>query len=144
MEEPTVSAKITTLTAFAFTAPFHSRRDDEAKTRTRASRHTLANQVELGPTATGDLTLLLTAIQTTCRFIAHNVRRAKLVNLFGAFSSCSSLVLQNLEVLHAIVKSIGAAGNVNVQGEDQKKLDILAFASSCLRVMFISGVHIPF
>lgn len=31
--------------------------------------------------ATGDLTLLLTAIQTTCKFIATNVRRAGLLNL---------------------------------------------------------------
>lgn len=52
--------------------------------------------------ATGDLTLLLTAIQTTCKFIATNVRRASLLNL------------------------IGVAGTANVQGEDQKKLDILS------------------
>lgn len=31
--------------------------------------------------ATGDLTILLTAIQTTCKFIATNVRRAGLLNL---------------------------------------------------------------
>ncbi|GAA5900261.1 fructose 1,6-bisphosphate 1-phosphatase [Sporobolomyces salmoneus] len=52
--------------------------------------------------ATGDLTLLLTAIQTTCKFISTNVRRAGLINLMGV------------------------AGSSNVQGEDQKKLDILS------------------
>ncbi|KAK4058760.1 Fructose-1,6-bisphosphatase [Microbotryomycetes sp. JL221] len=52
--------------------------------------------------ATGDLTILLTAVQTTCKFIATNVRRAGLLNL------------------------IGAAGTTNVQGEGQKKLDILS------------------
>jgi len=64
--------------------------------------HTLAAQADLGEKATGDLTLLLTAIQTTCKSIAFNVRRATLLNL------------------------IGAAGTANVQGEDQKKLDIIS------------------
>ncbi|ORY58664.1 fructose-1,6-bisphosphatase [Leucosporidium creatinivorum] len=54
------------------------------------------------PESTGDLTILLTAVQTTCKFIATNVRRAGLLNL------------------------IGVAGTANVQGEDQKKLDILS------------------
>ncbi|BGP22859.1 Fructose-1,6-bisphosphatase [Rhodotorula toruloides] len=63
--------------------------------------HVLSQQ-QRHPIATGDLTLLLTAIQTTCKFISTNVRRAGLLNL------------------------IGAAGSANVQGEDQKKLDILS------------------
>ncbi|GAA5833174.1 hypothetical protein JCM11251_005167 [Rhodosporidiobolus azoricus] len=63
--------------------------------------HVLSQQ-QRHPIATGDLTLLLTAIQTTCKFISTNVRRAGLLNL------------------------IGAAGTANVQGEDQKKLDILS------------------
>ena len=37
--------------------------------------------MRLGPVATGDLTLLLTAIQTTSKFIATNVRKARLINL---------------------------------------------------------------
>ncbi|CAO1624468.1 unnamed protein product [Parajaminaea phylloscopi] len=52
--------------------------------------------------ASGDLTILLSSLQTTCKFIESNVRKASLINL------------------------IGAAGNTNVQGEDQKKLDILS------------------
>jgi len=58
--------------------------------------------MRLGATATGDLTLLLTAIQVTSKFIATNVRRARLINL------------------------VGLAGETNVQGEEQKKLDILS------------------
>jgi len=38
----------------------------------------------LGKKATGDLTLLLTALQTTCKTIAMNVRRARLLNLWAA------------------------------------------------------------
>jgi len=66
------------------------------------TRHVLSEQFRLGSTATGDLTLLLTAIQVTSKFIATNVRKARLINL------------------------IGLAGETNVQGEDQKKLDVLS------------------
>ncbi|WFD33754.1 fructose-bisphosphatase [Malassezia cuniculi] len=52
--------------------------------------------------ATGELTLLLNSLQTTCKFIENMVRKARLINL------------------------VGAAGNQNVQGEDQKKLDVLS------------------
>jgi len=64
--------------------------------------HTLQQQASLGDKATGDLTLLLQAIQTTCKTIAMNVRRARLLNL------------------------IGVAGTANESGEDQKKLDVLS------------------
>ena len=45
-------------------------------------RHILADQLRLGPAATGDLTLLLNAIQLTSKFIATNVRKARLINLY--------------------------------------------------------------
>jgi fructose-1,6-bisphosphatase I len=54
------------------------------------------------PEATGDLTLLLTAIQFGCKFVASKVKQAGLVNL------------------------LGLTGTANVQGEDVKKLDVLA------------------
>ncbi|KAH8117596.1 inositol phosphatase [Phellopilus nigrolimitatus] len=66
------------------------------------TRHILGDQLRLGAAATGDLTLLLNAIQTTSKFIATNVRKARLINL------------------------IGLAGETNVQGEEQKKLDVLS------------------
>lgn len=50
------------------------------RTRDPAS-HVLSDQFSLGAAATGDLTLLLTAIQTTSKFIATNVRKARLINL---------------------------------------------------------------
>lgn len=46
------------------------------------SRHVLHDQLRLGAAATGDLTLLLTAIQVTSKFIATNVRKARLINLW--------------------------------------------------------------
>jgi len=66
------------------------------------TRHVLDEQLRLGSDVTGDLTLLLTAIQVTSKFLAHNVRKARLINL------------------------VGLAGETNVQGEDQKKLDVLS------------------
>ncbi|KAM0753581.1 inositol phosphatase [Meredithblackwellia eburnea MCA 4105] len=64
--------------------------------------HVLEGQHAVGAAATGDLTLLLSAVQTTCKVSTLTVRRASLLNL------------------------IGAAGTANVQGEDQKKLDVLS------------------
>ncbi|KAG9056563.1 Fructose-1,6-bisphosphatase [Serendipita sp. 407] len=66
------------------------------------TRHILAEQSRLGSRATGDLTMLLNAIQLTSKFIATNVRKARLINL------------------------VGLAGETNVQGEEQKKLDVLS------------------
>ncbi|EST05488.1 Fructose-1,6-bisphosphatase class 1/Sedoheputulose-1,7-bisphosphatase [Kalmanozyma brasiliensis GHG001] len=68
------------------------------------TRHVLTEgfKVRRESAASGDLTILLSSLQTTCKFIESNVRKASLINL------------------------IGAAGNTNVQGEDQKKLDVLS------------------
>ncbi|KZT35476.1 inositol phosphatase, partial [Sistotremastrum suecicum HHB10207 ss-3] len=66
------------------------------------TRDVLGEQFRLGAEATGDLTLLLTAIQVTSKFIATNVRKARLINL------------------------VGLAGDTNASGEEQKKLDVLS------------------
>jgi hypothetical protein len=52
------------------------------------SSHILSEQIRLGPAATGDLTLLLNSIGFASKFIASNVRKARLINLFVP-SSCS-------------------------------------------------------
>lgn len=54
------------------------------------------------PTATGELTTLLNALQTAIKSVSSAVRKAGMVNLFGL------------------------ANEVNVQGEEVKKLDVLA------------------
>ncbi|KIJ44295.1 hypothetical protein M422DRAFT_168445 [Sphaerobolus stellatus SS14] len=66
------------------------------------TRDVLSEQFRLGTAVVGDLTLLLTAIQVTSKFIATNVRKARLINL------------------------IGLAGESNASGEEQKKLDVLS------------------
>ncbi|XP_066256788.1 fructose-1,6-bisphosphatase 1 [Euwallacea similis] len=65
------------------------------------TRFVLAEQSKV-PTATGELTQLLNAIQTAVKVISSAVRRAGITQLFGI------------------------AGETNVQGEEVKKLDVLA------------------
>jgi fructose-1,6-bisphosphatase I len=62
----------------------------------------LTQQHLRAPEAQGNLTQLLTAIAVGCKFVASAVRKAGLAGM------------------------LGMAGSANVQGEDQKKLDILA------------------
>ncbi|KAI9313137.1 fructose-1,6-bisphosphatase [Dichotomocladium elegans] len=62
----------------------------------------MISQQQTCPEATGDLTLLMAAIQFGCKFVASKVKQAGLVNL------------------------LGLTGGSNVQGEDVKKLDLLA------------------
>merc|ERR1711893_561797 len=66
------------------------------------TRFILAEQKKYAPKGTGDLTQLLSSIQSACKAVSTAVRRAGISNLFGA------------------------AGNTNVQGEEVKKLDVLA------------------
>uniref|UniRef100_A0A146L7T5 Fructose-1,6-bisphosphatase isozyme 2 n=3 Tax=Lygus hesperus TaxID=30085 RepID=A0A146L7T5_LYGHE len=65
------------------------------------TRFVLAQQQKF-PGATGELTQLLNSLQTAVKAISSAVRKAGLAQLYGM------------------------AGNTNVQGEDQKKLDVLA------------------
>lgn len=65
------------------------------------TRHVLAEQRK-HKSAQGDLTILLSSIQLACKAISAAVRKAGIANLYGL------------------------AGSTNVQGEEVKKLDILA------------------
>ncbi|CAG0889224.1 unnamed protein product [Darwinula stevensoni] len=65
------------------------------------TRFVLAEQRKV-PGATGDLTQLLNSIQAAVKSISHAVRKAGIVQLFGM------------------------TGSTNVQGEEVKKLDVLA------------------
>lgn len=117
--------------------PMHFSSSLSASTSTR---HVLNDQAKT-PQATGDLTILLTAIQTTCKFIATNVRRARLLNLWvrKAFKIWASKLWSKwmkCDLRHSSLfcvsqkknekNRIGAAGVTNVQGEEQKKLDVLS------------------
>merc|ERR1719391_736618 len=66
------------------------------------TRHILQEQKKFAPNGTGDLTQLLVSIQAAVKAVSAAVRRAGIDNMFGV------------------------AGNTNVQGEEVKKLDVLA------------------
>ena len=78
-EQPTTD--IITLTRCVPRSPFPIRECSFGHPFFAYDSHVLADQFSLGAIATGDLTLLLTAIQTTSKFIATNVRKARLINL---------------------------------------------------------------
>ncbi|ODN01312.1 Fructose-1,6-bisphosphatase 1 [Orchesella cincta] len=66
------------------------------------TRFVLAEQRKRAPDASGDLTLLLSTIQSAVKAISSAVRKAGLAKLYGI------------------------AGQTNVQGEEVKKLDVLS------------------
>jgi len=66
------------------------------------TRFILAEQKKFAKGGTGDLTQLLSSLQSACKAVSAAVRRAGISNMFGV------------------------AGEVNVQGEEVKKLDVLA------------------
>lgn len=68
---------------------------------TTLTTHLISLQKEF-PNATGDFTLLLTAIQSACKYISSKVRSSGVANLHGL------------------------AGTTNETGDDQKKLDVLS------------------
>jgi hypothetical protein len=88
------------------------------------SSHILSEQIRLGAAATGDLTLLLNAIGFASKFIASNVRRARLINLFVP-PPPAPMPTSSQRSLTFIIR-VGMAGDTNVQGEEQKKLDVLS------------------
>ena len=66
------------------------------------TRFILREQHAKAPVATGELSLLLNSLQFAFKFIAHNIRRAELINL------------------------IGISGTANTSGDVQKKLDVIS------------------
>ena len=86
LELPPLSTEILTLTRCVFSVRLSGWLS--LTVRGSLSRHVLSEQIRLGAAATGDLTLLINAIEFTSKFIASNVRKARLINLFG-LPSCS-------------------------------------------------------
>lgn len=65
------------------------------------TRFILQEQQKLAPNATGELSLLLNSLQFAFKFIAHNIRRAELVNLLGVSGTANTTgdVQKNLMLL---------------------------------------------
>ena len=84
------------------------RRGEEGRADPADPNHPLAPlppplpQHSVAPSARGSLTILLNSVCVACKFVQNAVRKAGLAGM------------------------LGLAGETNVQGEDQKKLDVLA------------------
>lgn len=91
------------------------------------------------PAATGDLTILLTAVQTTCKFIATNVRRAGLLNLYVLLSSrLVCLLLRNAAMWGAAAASCWCAPYTMLDNCTQSLLHLLV---SCAALRLRNVVH---
>ena len=82
------------------------------------TRFVLAEQKRY-PDATGELTQLLNAIQTSVKAVSSAVRKAGIAKLW-VWSDFELICIMRL------ILRYGIAGTTNVQGEEVKKLDVLA------------------
>ena len=84
----------------------------------------------VAPTATGELSLLLNALQFAFKFIAHNIRRAELVNLIGVSGSANSTgdVQKKLDVIgdEIFINAMRSSNNVKVLVSEEQE-DLIVF-----------------
>mgnify|MGYP001123173807 CR=1 FL=1 len=94
------------------------------------TRFILEEQKNFAPTATGELTLLLNALQFAFKFIAHNIRRAELINLIGVSGSANSTgdVQKKLDVIgdEIFINAMKSSGNVKVLVSEEQD-DLIVF-----------------
>ncbi|KRX08806.1 hypothetical protein PPERSA_08910 [Pseudocohnilembus persalinus] len=93
------------------------------------TRFLIQEQQKVGD-ATGDFTILLTAIQTACKFIANKVKKAGIANLYGQANQSNTSgdevkkldVLSNEVFVNALVNSNKVA--IMVSEEDEKQIEV--------------------
>lgn len=94
------------------------------------TRFILQEQQTVAPTATGELSLLLNALQFAFKFIAHNIRRAELVNLIGVSGSANSTgdVQKKLDVIgdEIFINAMRSSNNVKVLVSEEQE-DLIVF-----------------
>lgn len=94
------------------------------------TRFILEEQQKYAPTATGELSLLLNSLQFAFKFIAHNIRRAELVNLIGISGTANSTgdVQKKLDVIgdEIFINAMKSSGNVKVLVSEEQE-DLIVF-----------------
>lgn len=94
------------------------------------TRFILEEQQKFAPTATGELSLLLNSLQFAFKFIAHNIRRAELVNLIGISGTANSTgdVQKKLDVIgdEIFINAMKSSGNVKVLVSEEQE-DLIVF-----------------
>jgi len=94
------------------------------------TRFILQEQQKEAPNATGELSLLLNSLQFAFKFIAHNIRRAELVNLIGISGSANSTgdVQKKLDVIgdEIFINAMKSSNNVKVLVSEEQE-DLIVF-----------------
>lgn len=94
------------------------------------TRFILEEQQKYAPQATGELSLLLNSLQFAFKFIAHNIRRAELVNLIGISGSANSTgdVQKKLDVIgdEIFINAMKSSKNVKVLVSEEQE-DLIIF-----------------
>ncbi|CAH6718573.1 fructose-1,6-bisphosphatase [[Candida] jaroonii] len=80
--------------------------------------------------ATGELSLLLNALQFAFKFIAHNIRRAELINLIGVSGTANSTgdVQKKLDVIgdEIFINAMKSSGQVKILVSEEQE-DLIVF-----------------
>lgn len=94
------------------------------------SRFILTSQQKVAAQATGELTLLLNSLQFAFKFIAHNIRKAELVNLMGLAGASNSTgdAQKKLDVIgdEIFINAMKGSGNVKVLVSEEQE-DLIVF-----------------
>lgn len=94
------------------------------------TRFILEEQQKYAPNATGELSLLLNSLQFAFKFIAHNIRRAELVNLIGVSGASNSTgdVQKKLDVIgdEIFINAMKSSNNVKVLVSEEQE-DLIVF-----------------
>lgn len=94
------------------------------------TRFILEEQKKVAPSARGELSLLLNSLQFAFKFIAHNIRRAELVNLIGLSGSANSTgdVQKKLDVIgdEIFINAMRSSNNVKVLVSEEQE-DLIIF-----------------
>lgn len=94
------------------------------------TRFILEEQQKYAPKATGELSLLLNSLQFAFKFIAHNIRRAELVNLIGVSGANNSTgdVQKKLDVIgdEIFINAMKSSKNVKVLVSEEQE-DLIVF-----------------
>lgn len=94
------------------------------------TRYILSEQKSKAPQASGELSLLLNSLQFAFKFIAHNIRRAELINLIGINGSANSSgdVQKKLDVIgdEIFINAMKSSNNVKVLVSEEQE-DLIVF-----------------
>lgn len=94
------------------------------------SRFIIQEQLRVAPKATGELSLLLNALQFSFKFIAHNIRKAELVNLIGVSGASNSTgdVQKKLDVIgdEIFINAMKTSGMVKILVSEEQE-DLIVF-----------------